>query len=81
VALQANGTRTYGEVKADKEGTAELTVPQNCTNLFFVVMGAPTSHWCHPWTSGKSSKEWSMNEEQWPYQIQFEETKPLSIIN
>jgi hypothetical protein len=44
-------------------------------------MGAPTSHWCHPWTSGKSSKEWSMNEEQWPYQIQFEETKPLSIIN
>jgi hypothetical protein len=76
VALQSNGTRTYGEVKADKEGTAELTVPANCTNLFFVVMGAPTVHWPHPWTSGKASSDWPQNNEQWPYQVQFENTKP-----
>ena len=76
VALQKDGTRTYGEVMADKEGTAQLTVPANCSNLFFVVMGAPTQHWPHPWTSGKASSDWSQNNEQWPYQVQFENTKP-----
>jgi hypothetical protein len=77
VALQSNGTRLYGEIQADKEGTAQLTVPSGCTNLFFVVMGAPTQHWCHPWTSGKASSSWSVNEEQWPYQVSFENTQPL----
>jgi hypothetical protein len=77
VAYSSDGTRTYGEVKADKEGTAELTIPEGCTRLFFVVMGAPTQHWPHPWTSGKSSSDWSQNNEQWPYQVQFENTKPL----
>jgi hypothetical protein len=77
VAYSSDGTRTYGEIKADKEGTAELTIPEGCTRLFFVVMGAPTQHWPHPWTSGKSSSEWSQNDEQWPYQVQFENTKPL----
>ena len=77
VALSSDGTRTYGEVKADKEGVAELTIPTGCSRLFFVVMGAPTQHWPHPWTSGKASSEWSQNEEQWPYQVQFENTKPL----
>jgi hypothetical protein len=77
VALSSDGTRSYGEVKADKEGTAELTIPTGCTRLFFVVMGAPTQHWAHPWTSGKASSSWMQNEEQWPYQVQFEETKPL----
>ena len=68
------------EVKADKDGIATLTIPTghgNCKNLFFVVMGAPTQHWSHPWTSGKTSSEWSQNEEQWPYEVKFENTKPL----
>lgn len=75
VALQSNGTRLYGEVKADQEGTAELTVPTGCTNLFFVVMGAPTQYWRHPWDDNPA------NDEQWPYQVQFENTKPISISN
>jgi hypothetical protein len=79
VALQSNGTRTYGEVQADRDGVAELTIPSGCTHLFFVVMGAPTQHWPHPWTSGKSSSDWSQNNEQWPYRVQFESTKPISI--
>ena len=78
VAMSSDGTRTYGEVKADKEGTAELTIPENCSRLFFVVMGAPTQHWSHPWTSGKASSDWPQNEEQWPYRVQFEETRPIS---
>ena len=80
VALMGDDTRVYGEVKADKEGTAELTIPTGhgtCKNLFFVVMGAPTQHWPHPWTSGKPSSDWAQNEEQWPYQVQFEQTRPL----
>ena len=79
VALMADDTRVYGEVKADKEGTAELTIPEGhgtCKNLFFVVMGAPTQHWAHPWTSGKTGSDWAQNNEQWPYQVQFEQTKP-----
>lgn len=80
VALMSDNTRVYGEVKADKEGTAELTIPTdhgNCKNLFFVVMGAPTEHWPHPWTSGKASSDWPQNDEQWPYRVQFMNTKPL----
>ena len=80
VALMNDDTRVYGEVQADKEGTAELTIPTGhgvCKNLFFVVMGAPTQHWCHPWTSGKASSEWSQNNEQWPYQVSFENTNPI----
>ena len=76
VAMQADGTRTYGTVQAAKEGTAELTIPANCTRLFFVVMGAPTEHWAHPWTSGKASSDWAQNNEQWPYRVQFVNTKP-----
>jgi len=80
VALMTDGTRVYGEVKADAEGTAELTIPTGhgaCNHLFFVAMGAPTEHWPHPWTVGKASADWSQNEEQWPYQVTFENTKPL----
>ena len=76
VAMQADGTRTYGTVQSAKEGTAELTIPANCTRLFFVVMGAPTEHWAHPWTSGKASSDWAQNNEQWPYRVQFVNTKP-----
>jgi hypothetical protein len=76
VAMQQDGTRIYGDIQRDKEGEASLTVPQNCTYLFFVVMGAPTQHWPHPWTSGKASSDWPQNNEQWPYKVQFEQTKP-----
>ena len=77
VALAGDGTRTYGDIQADRDGTAELTIPEGCTRLFFVVMGAPTRHWPHPWTSGKASTDWPENDEQWPYQVWFEGTKPL----
>ena len=80
VALMSDDTRVYGEVQRAKEGTAELTIPTDhgtLKNLFFVVMGAPTQHWSHPWTSGKASSDWPLNNEQWPYQVQFEQTRPL----
>ena len=77
VALSGDGTRTYGEVKSDREGTAQLTIPTGCTRLFFVVMGAPTQHWQHPWDRNREASSWTQNNEQWPYRVQFEETRPL----
>ena len=68
VAYSADGERKYGNIEKDVEGTATLTIPDNCTKLFFVIMGAPTEHWRHPWDDdGK-------NDEQWPYQVRFENT-------
>ena len=67
----------YGEVKADKEGTAELTIPEGCSRLFFVVMGAPTTHWQHPWDLSRDASSWKQNNEQWPYRVQFDETRPM----
>lgn len=68
VAYSANGTRTYGKIESDKEGTASLTIPEDCKKLFFVVMGAPSEHWRHPWDDKAD------NDEQWPYQVKFENT-------
>ncbi len=74
VARMSNGERIYGDIVADDEGTAELTIPQdkgNCVNLFFVVMGAPKTYWRHAWDDNAA------NDEQWPYQVSFEETTPI----
>lgn len=68
VAYTANGETVYGDVGRDKEGIATLDVPADCKKLFFVVMGAPTEHWRHPWDDDSS------NDEQWPYEVRFEET-------
>lgn len=69
VALMSDGQRVYGEVQALREGTAELTIPEGtCTRLFFVVMGAPTKYWRHPWDDNDA------NDEQWPFEVQFENT-------
>jgi hypothetical protein len=71
VAYSSDGTRTYGEMGHDAEGDVTLTVPENCTHLWFVVMGAPTSYWRHPWDEDTS------NDEQWPYAVKFEGTDPF----
>ena len=68
VAYSNDGKRTYGEVGRDKEGVAALTVPSDCSRLFFVVMGAPTAYWRHPWNDNVS------DDEQWPFQVRFENT-------
>lgn len=66
VAMTTAGNRVYGEMQSDKEGVASLIVPADCQRIFFVVMGAPTSYWRHPWDDNVT------NDEQWPYQVQFE---------
>lgn len=71
VAYSSDGTRTYGEMGRDEEGDVTLTVPENCTHLWFVVMGAPKTYWRHPWDEDTS------NDEQWPYAVKFDGTDPF----
>lgn len=74
VALTTSGERIYGDVQSasyqEPEGVATLTVPANCKKIYFVVMGAPARYWRHPWDDDAS------NDEQWPYQVEFENIKP-----
>lgn len=78
VALQSDGTRVYGDMYADAEGTAEMTIPAETTNLWFVVSGAPTEHFRHAWEMGTDefgndvhTPATLSNDEQWPYQVRF----------
>lgn len=71
VAYTTTGKRVYSEMQSAKEGVAELVVPENCCNMWFVVMGAPTEYWRHPWDDNSS------NDEQWPYAVRFSGTDPL----
>lgn len=73
VAYTSDGQTVYGAMGKDKEGTAELTVPDNCKNIWFCVMGAPTEYWRHPWDSDVS------NDEQWPYRVKFTNTDALGL--
>ena len=70
VAYSADGTRTYGEMGRDNEGEVSIVVPENCVNMWFVVMGAPTKYWTHSWNNNVS------DDEQWPYAVKFEGTDP-----
>jgi hypothetical protein len=67
VAQTTDGERVYGSMYSDKEGVAELALPENTKRAWFVVTGAPTEHWRHPWDDSDAT------DEQWPYQVSFEE--------
>mgnify|MGYP007069871414 FL=1 len=69
VAMTRSGERVYGEAQRTADGTATLTVPENCQRIFFVVMGAPTEYWRHPWITWDGD---TTTDEQWPYQVRFE---------
>lgn len=80
VALLENGARVYSEMAT---ATVEnginpvqylsFTCPDNCTNLWLVVSGAPQQHWRHAWDDDNT------NDEQWPYMVQFENTNLLGV--
>ncbi len=70
VALNSDGTTTYGQMQSDKEGTLTYTVPEEAERLWLVVMGAPTLWWHHEWDDDAS------DDEQWPYRIKVDGTRP-----
>lgn len=79
VAYCSDGTRLYSEAGKTKEGEVSLTIPEKCTNLWLVVMGAPTKYWSHSWSRGVESSSYSGNGEQWPYAVKFEGTDALGV--
>ncbi len=70
VAYSSDGTRTYGTMGRDTEGEVSITVPEGCTHLWLVVMGAPTKWWTHSWNNNAS------DDEQWPYAVKFTNSAP-----
>lgn len=68
VAYLNNGTCVYSDIFSASTGTASFNCPGNCKKLYFVVSGAPTSHWHHVWDDNDS------NDEQWPYKVKFSGT-------
>ena len=70
-----DGTRDYGQMYSDSEGTATYTVPQECQYTWFVVTGAPTEHWQHVWDDDVT------NDEQWPYQVTFDGTNKYGYFS
>ncbi len=77
VALKKDGTRVYGKMFSAKKGKATFKCPSECTDLWFVVLGAPTNYWMHPWDDKVD------NDEQWPYKVRFTGTdivEPLSKV-
>lgn len=79
VALKNDGTRIYSEMGSANNinSTANLTFdcPDNVKQLWLVVSGAPSQHWRHSWDDDDS------NDEQWPYQIKFNNTNLLGYQN
>lgn len=74
LASLKNGSRVYGNVFKDANGTATFKVPKNTEYLWLVVSGAPTEHW--PIVMRWGAEENDTPEEQWPYQIKLSGTTP-----
>ena len=70
VAYSSDGTHTYSAIGRKAEGEVSLTIPEKCTHLWFVVMGAPTKWWTHSWNENVS------DDEQWPYAVKFTGSDP-----
>lgn len=73
VALMDDGSTRYGTMQ-DGEGTATYVVPEGTERLWLVVMGAPTRWWHHAWDDNSS------NDEQWPYRVRLQGTRPSGIF-
>ncbi len=74
VSYNNDGTTTYGTMQSSKEGSVSFSVTDACEELWLVVMGAPTQWWHHAWDDDSS------NDEQWPYRVQIEGTRPYGCF-
>jgi hypothetical protein len=79
VALLDNGERVYSDMhratNKTPSDTATFDVPANTSRLWMVVLGAPSKYYRqHPWDEDAS------NDEQWPYQVSFDNTNLLGFV-
>lgn len=75
VALLEDDTRVYGTMNQGTTNTVSFTVPQNCSKLWFVVTGAPSTYAQHPWDEDET------NDDQWPYSVEFSNTDLYGTIS
>jgi len=81
IALLKDGTRVYGDMKSASmqenagKGSINFDCPANCDKLWLVVTGAPSIHWRHAWDDDDA------NDEQWPYQVSFNNTNVYGYAN
>ena len=68
VAYCSDGSRAYSDIFSQKEGTAQMVLPENCTKLWLVVSATPTVYERHAWDDDSS------NDAVWPYKVRFEGT-------
>lgn len=73
LCVNARGKSTYGKMAWKKKGRLTFKIPDGvkAAHLYFIVMGAPETHWTNPSGKGKDA--------QWPYQVKFKGTSPLEI--
>ena len=80
VTLMADGTTQYTDMQSasytQTEGTLQYTIPEGAKRLWLVVMGAPKTWWHHEWDRYSNAGE-ATNNEQWPYRVSFEGTRPM----
>ena len=83
LASLKDGSRVYGDVCRDSEGTAIFKVPQNSVFLWLVVMGAPKEHSSGGGMGmGRRSRRRGGSTEEWPYQIKLTGTSlDDSVLN
>ncbi|WP_346857787.1 DUF4859 domain-containing protein [uncultured Draconibacterium sp.] len=74
VALLNNGERVYGDMNKTMAGDIEFTIPEACSKLWLVVLGAPTTYAPHAWD------EKEINDDQWPYKVKFSNTNLLGSV-
>ena len=81
VALQKDGTRVYGDIATatykEPEQLVAFDCPANCSYLWLVVSGAPTTYWTRNWLSWDSES----TAEQWPYKVKFYQTNVYGKAN
>lgn len=81
VAYLKDGTRRYGGIGsttyATPDGLIAFDCPANCSALWLVVSGAPTSYWTRDWLSWESES----TAEQWPYRVKFYQTNVYGKAN
>lgn len=82
VALLKDGTRVYSTedsvyCKGNKTLTENVSfqVPENVDRMWLVVSPAPSEYYVHKWDDTYS------NDDQWPYQVEFEGTNIYGAPN
>lgn len=74
VAVKNDQTLT-SELYRDNAAEASYVVPEGTTNLYFVVIGAPTKYGRHNWNEKDS------DDQQWPYMVRFSGTNRKGYLD